>query len=83
MSISFLLAAVAFQPAHTAMSDIFGRKVVLYFCCLFFAIGIIVTMKAMRHRYIKKDQVCKADVLDLANPLAVPDKRPKLDRCLD
>jgi MFS family permease len=24
------------------MSDIFGRKVVLYFCCLFFAIGIIV-----------------------------------------
>jgi hypothetical protein len=42
-----------------------------------------VTMKAMRHRYIKKDQVCKADVLDLANPLAVPDKRPKLDRCLD
>ena len=42
MSISFLLAAVAFQPAHTAMSDIFGRKPVLYFCCLFFVIGIVV-----------------------------------------
>jgi len=42
MSISFLLAAVAFQPAHTAMSDIFGRKLVLYVCCLFFVIGLVV-----------------------------------------
>lgn len=35
-----LLAAIAFQPAYTAMSDTFGRKLVLYICCLSFVISI-------------------------------------------
>lgn len=35
-------AAVAFQPVHTAFSDIFGRKAALYLCCLLFSAGLIV-----------------------------------------
>ena len=37
--ISFLLSAVVFQPVHTALSDILGRKLALYECIGFFLIG--------------------------------------------
>lgn len=40
--ISFLLSSVIFQPVHTAMSDIFGRKAILYLCIGFFCTGAIV-----------------------------------------
>lgn len=40
--ISFLLASVAFLPVHTAFSDIFGRKPILYACILIFAVGAVV-----------------------------------------
>ena len=39
--IAFLLAAVLFQPIHTAFSDIFGRKIILYECILFFVVGSV------------------------------------------
>ncbi|KAL1638785.1 hypothetical protein SLS58_008599 [Diplodia intermedia] len=42
MTISFMLAAVAFQPMHTALSDILGRKPILYLCCLLFTAGLII-----------------------------------------
>ncbi|KAI4233778.1 MAG: hypothetical protein LQ349_004211 [Xanthoria aureola] len=40
--ISFLLTSVLFQPIHTILSDIIGRKPVLYVCILFFGLGAIV-----------------------------------------
>ncbi|CAG8957537.1 hypothetical protein HYFRA_00010403 [Hymenoscyphus fraxineus] len=40
--ISFLLSSVVFQPLHTAMSDIFGRKAILYLCILFFVAGSLI-----------------------------------------
>lgn len=40
--ISFLLTSVLFQPIHTILSDIVGRKPVLYVCILFFGLGAIV-----------------------------------------
>lgn len=40
--ISFLLSSVVFQPVHTAMSDIWGRKAILYLCILFFCVGSII-----------------------------------------
>ena len=40
--ISFLLTTVLFQPIHTILSDIFGRKLVLYICIGFFGVGSIV-----------------------------------------
>ncbi|OJD38800.1 mfs multidrug transporter [Diplodia corticola] len=42
MTISFMLASVALQPVHTAFSDIFGRKPVLFLCCVLFTAGLIV-----------------------------------------
>ena len=44
--ISFLLSAVLFQPVHTALSDIFGRKIILYECILFFVVGSAVVGSA-------------------------------------
>ncbi|KAL8730120.1 MAG: hypothetical protein Q9181_004777 [Wetmoreana brouardii] len=44
--ISFLLSSVLFQPVHTAFSDIFGRKLVLYTCILFFVVGSAVVGSA-------------------------------------
>ncbi|KAI4199273.1 MAG: hypothetical protein LQ350_004733 [Teloschistes chrysophthalmus] len=40
--ISFLLTSVLFQPIHTILSDIIGRKPVLYVCILFFGLGAII-----------------------------------------
>lgn len=40
-AISFLLAAVVFQPIHTAFSDILGRNIALYECIFFFLIGSV------------------------------------------
>ena len=37
--IAFLLSAAIFQPVHTALSDIFGRKFALYECITFFVVG--------------------------------------------
>ena len=44
--ISFLLSSVLFQPVHTAFSDVFGRKVILYECILFFVVGSAVVGSA-------------------------------------
>ncbi|KAF2429070.1 MFS general substrate transporter [Tothia fuscella] len=38
-SICFLLSCVLFQPLHTALSHIFGRKNILYLCIAFFVAG--------------------------------------------
>lgn len=34
-----MLSSAVFQPIHTALSDIFGRKRILYVCIIFFVIG--------------------------------------------
>ncbi|WEW58148.1 hypothetical protein PRK78_003615 [Emydomyces testavorans] len=40
--VSFLLTSVLFQPVHTALSDIFGRKQILYLCIVLFGLGSLV-----------------------------------------
>ena len=40
--ISFLLTSVALLPAHIAFSDVFGRKLTLYACLAFFALGSLI-----------------------------------------
>ena len=44
--IAFLLSSVLFQPVHTALSDIIGRKIILYVCIVFFLIGSVVVGSA-------------------------------------
>ncbi|QDS72614.1 hypothetical protein FKW77_001725 [Venturia effusa] len=41
-AICFLLACVLFQPVHTALSEVFGRKRLLYVSMAFFSVGSLV-----------------------------------------
>ncbi|EAS35857.3 uncharacterized protein CIMG_01211 [Coccidioides immitis RS] len=40
--VSFLLTSILFQPVHTALSDIFGRKQILYCCIVLFGVGSLI-----------------------------------------
>lgn len=42
MSTSYLLAVVSFQPVHTSLSSIFGRKPAIHFCCCLFCVGLLI-----------------------------------------